>query len=171
MLIYGVFIKLTKELRECYISNPWTRECVPSEKPSYPRPIAGWGLAFENNPINSNSRNSKSSSNNNAALYKIVVVHYIFEDITYLFEVCSSDKNRWQLIQSALKFCYLRLNNNAVFCRRVLYWQCFEKQALMFNLETETPDYLELPKDTDNDHAAAHPFHQSKLVECQGQLH
>ena len=93
LLIAGVII--LDDLHKYYISNPWTRESIPLPQPSYTiTRLSAWGLACENNPTNSNSRDDSSSiisNNNNVALYKIVVVHQIFVRI-YRFEVYSSEK-------------------------------------------------------------------------------
>ncbi|XXG78541.1 hypothetical protein AAC387_Pa08g2470 [Persea americana] len=124
-----------------------------------------FGLAFENN--------SGDDNNNNVALYKIVTVYGGTYDEFYIFETYSSDKKKRQRLQTAteLKCCYYRgssENNIAVYCNRVLYWQCTKKyHALMLNLKTETCGFLDLPGDNDADEKLV----KSKLIECDGQLH
>ncbi|KAJ8634326.1 hypothetical protein MRB53_027662 [Persea americana] len=155
LVMYKLFSRGRGNLPEYYISNPWTREYVSLPKPSKGNAFH-YGLAFENNPINSNSYSlGINNNNNNVALFKIVAAnriencHHISAkriDYTFKFEVYSSDINRWQLLGSTFKLKpHLHDRSpelgreNAIHCNRVLYWQCCENNAFMFNLETEAP--------------------------------
>lgn len=55
LLLSYYFLKGMADLDEFYISNPWTKEFVHLPKPAKSCYNSLCGLAFENNPINSNS--------------------------------------------------------------------------------------------------------------------
>lgn len=173
LLFYYYFIPGIGEtgfLSKCYISNPWTKECVRLPNPKISCEYSLYGLAFEDN-----SGNCK-----NVASYKIVMAHWDKDICTrnapckynYKFEIYSSDKKKRRLLRkpSKLHSC-LRgvLYRDAVYCNQVLYWQCFrEDHALMFNLEKETSGYLDLPK---GNHGAGTTTYNCRLTVCDGLLH
>ncbi|XXG78540.1 hypothetical protein AAC387_Pa08g2469 [Persea americana] len=159
-------------VNQCFISNPWTKErvCIPG--PTKPCRFSLWGLAFENN---------SSHNNDNLASYKIVMAHriYTFEKKSpYKFEMYSSDKKKWQWLPEAPRpkhHSYCKSDQIAVYCNRVLYWQCRWKKehALMLNVETESFGHLDLPgaEDNDDDEKEEEIVLCSRLTECNGQLH
>ncbi|XXG78559.1 hypothetical protein AAC387_Pa08g2484 [Persea americana] len=164
-LLFSYFLsRLRADLNQCYISNPLTKECVRLPNPNMGCHDSLCGLAFENNPRIINS------SCNNRAFFKIVMAHSINldrEKASYQFEIYSSDKSGWQLLKTASKPhdpSSIKPDQNAVYVNRVLYWLCPGiSKALMFNLVTETSDYLELPTHYDETYC--------KLTVCDGHLH
>ncbi|KAJ8635704.1 hypothetical protein MRB53_009971 [Persea americana] len=97
------------------------------------------GLAFDSEHWQVNSNN-----NSNEASYKVVILNKLEEElIAYIY---FSETQCWRVLRKILPWRSQHIAlGNVVYCNRILHWVCGVTCALLFNVEKETIDLLELP--------------------------
>lgn len=173
-----MILYIRRAIRKCYISNPWTRECVrlPNIFVRFPLHC---GLAFECEHWQVDSNNN----NNSAASYKVVILNKIEAELNAF--IYSSETQSWRVL------CEIFMpwrsqdiaSGNVVYCNRILHWRCGVTCALLFYVEKESFDLLDLPtissSSQSNVDSPTNPSRSwfekncptGRLTECHGQLH